>query len=82
VEELVTEVAIKAEDNVIVDDVLDTLGREWAFDHVKGQNELWKNSVDQYIRDGVPDEEQIIVVELLERNRRRTRYFASSISAE
>jgi len=59
-------VKIKPEDNVITDDLLDTLGREWAFDHVKGQNELWKNAADQYIRDEIPDEDQVILVELLE----------------
>lgn len=61
-----TAVKIKPEDNVITDDLLDTLGREWAFDHVKGQNELWKNAADQYIRDEIPDEDQVILVELRE----------------
>ena len=61
-----TAIKIKPEDNVITDDLLDTLGREWAFDHVKGQNELWKNAADQYIRDEIPDEEQVVLVELLE----------------
>lgn len=61
-----TAVKIKPETNVITDDLLDTLGREWAFDHVKGQNELWKNAADQYIRDEIADEEQVILVELRE----------------
>ena len=37
-----------------------------GFDHVKGLNEWWKNAADQYIRDDVADEEQVILVELLE----------------
>jgi hypothetical protein len=61
-----TAVRIKPEQNVITDDLLDTLGREWAFDHVKGLNELCKNAADQYIRDDVPDEDQVVLVELLE----------------
>jgi len=47
-------VKINVEPTVIVDELLDTLGREWASDHVKGQNEWWKNSIDQYIHDVVP----------------------------
>lgn len=68
-------IKIRPEDNVITDDLLDTLGREWAFDHVKGQNELWKNSADQYIRDEVPDEEQVILVELLEAKPKKNSVF-------
>jgi hypothetical protein len=59
-------VKINVEPTVIVDELLDTLGREWASDHVKGQNEWWKNSVDQYIRDDVPEQQRVILVELLE----------------
>jgi hypothetical protein len=62
----VTSVTIKPEPNVITDDLLDTLGREWAFDHVKGLNEWCKNAADQYIRDDVPDEEQVVLIELWE----------------
>ena len=70
-----TKVKIKVEPNVITDDLLDTLGREWEFDHVKGQNELWKNAADQYIRDGVPDDEQIILVELWEARPKKNSIF-------
>jgi hypothetical protein len=38
----VNAVRINPERNVITDDLLDTLGREWSFDHVKGLNELLK----------------------------------------
>lgn len=61
-----TRVTITPEPNVITDDLLDTLGREWAFDHVKGLNEWCKNAADQYIRDDVPDEDQVVLIELRE----------------
>jgi hypothetical protein len=66
---------IKPEKNVIADELLDTIGREWASDHVKGQNEWWKNGADQYIRDEVPDEEQVLLVELLEAKPKRDSIF-------
>jgi hypothetical protein len=66
---------IKPEPNVIADELLDTIGREWAYDHVKGQNEWWKNAADQYIRDEVPDDEQVILVELMEARPKRNSIF-------
>lgn len=66
---------IKPEPTVIADELLDTIGREWAYDHVKGQNEWWKNSADQYIRDEIPDEEQVILVELNEAKPKRNSVF-------
>jgi hypothetical protein len=70
-----TQVKIKPEANIITDDLLDTLGREWQYDHVKGQNEWWKNAADQYIRDDVPDDEQVILVELLETKPKKNSIF-------
>lgn len=66
---------INPEPNVIADELLDTIGREWAYDHVKGQNEWWKNAADQYIRDEVPDDEQVILVELIEAKPKRESVF-------
>jgi hypothetical protein len=66
---------IKPEPNVIADELLDTIGREWAYDHVKGLNEWWKNGVDQYIRDDVPPEQQVLLVELLEAKPKRNSIF-------
>lgn len=69
------DVKINVEPTVIVDELLDTLGREWASDHVKGQNEWWKNSIDQYIHDVVPDDQRIILVELIETKPKRNSIF-------
>jgi hypothetical protein len=68
-------VKINVEPTVIVDELLDTLGREWASDHVKGQNEWWKNSIDQYIHDVVPDGQRVILVELIETKPKRNSIF-------
>lgn len=66
---------IRPERNVIADELLDTIGREWEFDHVKGQNEWWKNGVDQYIRDEVDPEKQVLLVEMIERSPKRNSTF-------
>jgi hypothetical protein len=68
-------VKINPEPNVIADDLLDTIGHEWSYDHVKGQNEWWKNATDQYIRDEVPDEEQVILVDMDERKPKKDSVF-------
>ncbi len=68
-------VKINVEPTIIVDELLDTLGREWASDHVKGQNEWWKNSIDQYIRDEVPDEQRVILLELIETKPKKNSIF-------
>lgn len=68
-------VKINVEPTVIVDELLDTLGREWASDHVKGQNEWWKNSIDQYIHDVVPDDQRVILVELIETKPKKNSIF-------
>lgn len=49
------------EPNVIDDHLLDLIGNEFKFDHEKGLAEWLKNSVDAYIRAGVPDSDQYIV---------------------
>ena len=77
----VTQVKIKPEANVITDDLLDTLGREWAYDHVKGLNEWWKNAADQYIRDEVPPTRTSSSSSYSRPNRRRTPPSESSTSA-
>lgn len=69
------DVKINVEPTVIVDELLDTLGREWASDHVKGQNEWWKNSIDQYIHDVVPDDQRVILVELIEMKPKKNSIF-------
>lgn len=54
-------ITIEEEKNVIDDHLLDIIGNEFKFDHVKGMAEWLKNSVDAYIREGVPHEEQWII---------------------
>ncbi len=66
---------ITPEPNVITDELLDTIGREWAYDHVKGQNEWWKNGIDQYIRDGVDPEKRVLLVEMIEKSPKRNSIF-------
>ncbi len=51
---------IHAEPNKIHDNLLDIIGRQFNFDHVKGLSEWLKNSVDAYIRAGVSDFEQFV----------------------
>jgi hypothetical protein len=68
-------VKIRVEPTIIVDELLDTLGREWGSDHVKGLNEWWKNSIDQYIRDDVPDADRVILVELIETKPKKNSIF-------
>lgn len=54
-------IQIDAVPNKIHDNLLDIIGAEFKFDHVKGMAELLKNSVDAYRRNGVRREEQYIV---------------------
>lgn len=49
------------EPNVIDDHLLDIIGNEFKFDHEKGLAEWLKNSVDAYIRLGIPDSGQFIM---------------------
>ena len=53
---------IQEEPNVIDDHLLDIIGNEFKFDHVKGLAEWLKNAVDAYIRVGVSDANQYIIL--------------------
>ena len=55
---------ILEEPNVFDDNLLDIIGREFQFDHEKGLAEWLKNSVDAYIRAGVSDSEQYIIMRM------------------
>lgn len=61
--------AIKVQKFVIDEAVLDLIGNEFKFDHSKGLAEWLKNSCDAYLREGVPDDQQFIIVRLAEDNR-------------
>lgn len=58
----ITNYDIKEEPNEIDDHILDLFESSFKFDHVKGLGEWIKNSVDAYIREGIADEEQDIVL--------------------
>jgi hypothetical protein len=58
--------SIKVQPFVIDEAVLDLIGNEFRFDHAKGLAEWLKNSSDAYLRDGVPDAEQFVVVRFTE----------------
>lgn len=57
---------ILPEPNEFADELLDVVGQEFRFDHPKGLAEWIKNSADAYIRSGVPDDEQVILIDLHE----------------
>jgi len=52
---------ILEEKNVIDDHLLDIIGNEFKFSHEKGLSEWLKNSVDAYLRAGVPDEKNFVI---------------------
>jgi site-specific DNA-cytosine methylase len=54
--------AIKVQPFVIDQAVLDLIGNEFRFDHAKGLAEWLKNSSDAYLREGVPDADQVMIV--------------------
>lgn len=54
-------ITIEEVPNVFDDHLLDIIGNEFKFDHVKGMAEWLKNSVDAYRRNGVRQEDQQIV---------------------
>jgi hypothetical protein len=58
--------AIKVQPFVIDVAVLDLIGNEFRFDHAKGLAEWLKNSTDAYLRESVPDAEQVIIVRFCE----------------
>ncbi len=53
-------VRIKAQKTVIDERWLDRIGTTFRFDHAKGLAEWLKNSIDAYIRENMPDNEQFI----------------------
>jgi hypothetical protein len=57
---------ILPEPNEFADELLDVVGQEFRFDHPKGLAEWIKNSADAYIRSVVPDDEQVILIDLHE----------------
>ncbi|MDD5015674.1 MAG: hypothetical protein PHW73_11385 [Atribacterota bacterium] len=57
---------IVEEANVIDDHLLDIIGNEFQFDHEKGLAEWLKNSVDAYIRTGIHDSDQQIVIRMVD----------------
>lgn len=57
---------IKVQPFVIDEAVLDLIGKGFAFDHAKGLAEWVKNSSDAYLREGVPDGEQFVIVRFCE----------------
>src|SRR5437899_1941972 len=57
---------IKVQPFVIDVAVLDLIGNEFRFDHAKGLAEWLKNSSDAYLREGVPDNDQVIIVRFRE----------------
>lgn len=56
---------IVEEANVFDDHLLDIIGNEFKFDHPKGLSEWLKNSADAYIREGISDSEQNVVLRLI-----------------
>ena len=56
---------IKAQKAVIDERWLDRIGTTFRFDHAKGLAEWLKNSVDAYIRENTPDNEQFIYLRFL-----------------
>ena len=58
--------AIKVQPPVIDEAVLDLIGNEFKFDHAKGLAEWLKNSSDAYLRQGIPDDKQLVIVRLIE----------------
>jgi hypothetical protein len=55
------EITIEETANVIDDHLLDIIGNEFKFDHVKGLAEWLKNSIDAYIHNNTPASEQYVV---------------------
>jgi hypothetical protein len=64
---------IKVQPFVIDVAVLDLIGNEFRFDHAKGLAEWLKNSSDAYLRESVPDADQLILVRFSESGNTLTR---------
>lgn len=60
---------ILEEANVIDDNILDIMGNDFKFDHVKGIAEWLKNSVDAYIRSNVSDCDQVVIIRFTDSNK-------------
>ena len=52
--------------NIIDDHLLDIIGNEFKFDHVKGMAEWLKNSVDAYRRNDFKQEEQHVIFRFID----------------
>jgi hypothetical protein len=65
--------SIKVQPFVIDEAVLDLIGNGFGFDHAKGLAEWLKNSSDAYLREGVPDAEQFMLVRFCESGNKLTR---------
>lgn len=65
--------SIKVQPFVIDVAVLDLIGKEFRFDHAKGLAEWLKNSSDAYLREQIPDSEQLVVVRFCESGNTLTR---------
>lgn len=63
-----TNYKIIEEKNEIDDHLLDIIGNEFKFDHVKGLAEWLKNSVDAYIRHNIKDDQQYILLRFTDSN--------------
>src|SRR5262245_31211152 len=61
--------------NEFADDFLDIVGQEFRFDHAKGLAEWLKNSADAYTRADRPDEEHVILIDIVERVPKRDSEF-------
>lgn len=61
---------IEETDNVMDDHLLDLLGNEFKFDHVKGMAEWLKNSVDAYIGKGVDSSHQVVIFRFTDTTRK------------
>lgn len=64
---------IKVEPFVIDVAALDLFGKEFRFDHAKGLAEWLKNSSDAYLREEVPDSDQLVIVRFCESGNNITR---------
>jgi len=64
--------AIKVQPFVIDEAVLDLIGNEFRFDHAKGLAEWLKNSSDAYLREGVPDADQLVIIRFTENGKALT----------
>ena len=66
---------INPQPNEFADELLDVVGQDFKFDHAKGQTEWLKNCADAYLRHGIPDGQQVILIDLEERNPKRNSEF-------